>query len=469
MTSTQYWLRKNPLVEMGVRRRLRTRNMVTAGAITLVINAFIYLIVFLTSTERGYTDAENAAKLAFVPILVFQAFVLMFMGTGAVASGIAEEKEGGLLDYHRMTPMTPTSKIIGYLIGFPIREYFMFALTIPFMGFSVIVGGIALFEVLQLYLVFFTSVVLYHLAGMVAGMIAHRPRRAAAISRVIVVVLYLILPQLGKLGISFLGYLTVVPVFNGLLRGQVQTSGVSPEVAQAISEWRDVPIFWFRLSPTLFTLMVQGVLLVTFFVIVHRKWLRDGNQALSKVGAVVLYGAVQLLLLGSLWPYLSGGQASLELMARFQGLANGGDMTILLLVLHFAVSGGVALLLTMIFTPDTHQVVRGVRRAKKLGLPRVPLRWDERTGWWAPPVPITDETVPFGIEGTIPGGVESHHQCQNLNRKLRKSSRRPRTTVASVDVSAPRTRSASSRRRTHARGAASSVSSCVERAFTART
>ena len=75
---------------------------------------------------------ENGAREAFTILLILQGFYLMFLGTGRVASVTAEEKECGLLDYQRMTPMSPLSKIIGYAIGLPVREYFMFLITLLF-------------------------------------------------------------------------------------------------------------------------------------------------------------------------------------------------------------------------------------------------------------------------------------------------------------------------------------------------
>ena len=65
----------------------------------------------------------------------------MFLGTGRVASITAEERESGLLDYQRMTPMNPFSKIIGYIFGIPAREYYMFFFTLPFLAHAVLVGN----------------------------------------------------------------------------------------------------------------------------------------------------------------------------------------------------------------------------------------------------------------------------------------------------------------------------------------
>ena len=139
----------------------------------------------------------------------------MFLGTGRVASVTAEEKETGLLDYQRMTPMSPFSKIGGYLFGLPAREYFMFFLTIPFLIHCVVVGKLPWLNILHLYSVFFCSVLFYHLTAHVIGLVVPRPRAASWVSRIAVLGLYIFLPVLGQAGISFLSFLTILPTYFG--------------------------------------------------------------------------------------------------------------------------------------------------------------------------------------------------------------------------------------------------------------
>ena len=43
----------------------------------------------------------------------------------------AEEDEG-VMDYQRLVPMSPISKVIGYLLGLPVREWILFLVTLPF-------------------------------------------------------------------------------------------------------------------------------------------------------------------------------------------------------------------------------------------------------------------------------------------------------------------------------------------------
>ena len=119
----------NPLILRGIRERLRTKHLIASGLFSLILCSTIYLSLYLygSSDEKVY-DREtktyqlvegipaNGAREAFTKLLIFQGFLLMFLGTGRVASVTAEEKESGLLDYQRMTPMNPLFKINAGLV-----------------------------------------------------------------------------------------------------------------------------------------------------------------------------------------------------------------------------------------------------------------------------------------------------------------------------------------------------------------
>ncbi|MCA9524325.1 MAG: hypothetical protein KC609_25330 [Myxococcales bacterium] len=372
VASWRIW--SNPLVIKGMRQRLRRGTLISAGAVTLIITAFIFFFVYLALTQRGKFTAENAAKMAFLPIFILQCFIMMFLGTGGVATGITEERAEGLLDYHRLTPMSPTTKIVGYLFGLASREYYMFSLTLPFVAFSVVFGGINPLKVLQLYVVFFSSVILYHLAGLVAGMVAKKPRRASWTARIMVITLYLLLPMLGKLGFAFLSYFTVAPTFNGLIREETLIAGLtSVHDLNAIATSHLVPFFSISISPSLYTLLMEGVLIATFFAIVHRKWREESNHAISKSVSLMLFGTMQFLVVGSLWAFFSTGKgagfAQINLNASPQERV---ARMMLLFYVFFAISALTSLLLIYIVTPIRDTFLKGLRRARKLGLAGIP-------------------------------------------------------------------------------------------------
>ncbi len=395
----------NPIILRGIRERLRIKHLIAAGLFSLIVSATIYFTAYLNEANGGWSynpqtgqmeqsdpSPVKGARHAFPFLLCLQGFYLMFLGTGRVAAITAEEKESGLLDYQRMTPMNPFSKIWGYLLGLPAREYYMFALTLPFLLHCIIVGELTLENVLHLYFVFFSSVVLYHLTAHVIGLVVPKPRAASWVSRIVVLGLYVFLPAFGQAGISFLSFLTILPTYFGKMLPEL----ISLENSDydyyrwendLIDFWQDVPFFGAEISPSLFTLIMQGLILAALLVTAYRKWRNESLPAFSKTSGLIIFAVFQFLLLGSLWPFFSEGKASGLLGEEFSLSAaddKGGATTILLFVQSVFFGLSILGILTLINTccPDLHLHLKGVQRANRLGLSSIPMSADESRGTW---------------------------------------------------------------------------------------
>ncbi len=388
----------NPLIVKGVRERLRVKQMIAWGLFALIITCFAYLTVFLKGKEPewvfdqeteewvpGEPSPTNGARRAFPVLLGLQGFILLFLGTGRVASGTAEEREIGLLDYQRMTPMKPFMKIAGYLFGLPAREYFMFGITLPFLLHAVIVGEISPAKTLHLYTVFFSCVLLYHLTAHVTGLVVSRPRAAAWISRMVVLGLYVFLPGLGQAGFSFLSFLTLLPTYFGIMNTELkpvnQTEPSFDFWRETTDFWREVPFFDFAVSPSLFTILMQGLLLSALFATAHRKWRNENLPAFSKPFGILFFAVLQFLLVGCLWQLYGEGKASGLLGSFFSHNDREGGLTLVFVqTILFSLSLAAAVLIIHVTCPTRHQYVKGRRRAAKLNLTNVPLMADEKPG-----------------------------------------------------------------------------------------
>ena len=80
----------------------------------------------------------DAARTGIIPLLVFQGIILFILGTAQVAGGMTAERDEGVIDYQRLIPMSPLSKVLGYLFGLPVREYVMFLATLPFTAWCAV-------------------------------------------------------------------------------------------------------------------------------------------------------------------------------------------------------------------------------------------------------------------------------------------------------------------------------------------
>jgi hypothetical protein len=366
----------NPILVQCARTRLRGKHFFAWGSAIGLLTTAVFLGVFLTARLRAGASVAWAARATFIPLLVVQWFVLVFLGTGSVANGIAADKDTGTLDYHRLTPMSAASKALGYLFGLPIREYALFGLTVPFVLIAAIVGGMSFLGLAELYVVFFAGVVCYHLAGLVSGMLAKRARRANWIAQAIVVVCYFLLPQLARLGFHFFGFLTIMPTLRSLVVDQVGFGGgLVQELGKALGvHGPEAPFFGLSLPPSIYALLVQGLLSATLLIILLRKWRDPTTPALSKRGALLFYAAVTVLVVGSVWHVWERGAGALS---RLLGIGTEGTAQ-----LYFLLALGAAVFLLWLTTPRAPEMLRGWRRVRKRGLRRIPRLWDEASTLW---------------------------------------------------------------------------------------
>ena len=394
----------NPLIRKGIRENLRLKHLVAAGLFSLIVCSTLYLTAYLNGSEgrwvqdpvtkewgKGESSPVNGARNAFTFLLALQGFYLMFLGTGRVASITAEERESGLLDYQRMTPMNPLSKIAGYIFGIPAREYYMFFFTLPFLGHAILVGKLPLANIIQLYSVFFCSVILYHLTAHAVGLVVPKPRAASWVSRIVVLGLYVVLPGLGQAGISFLSFLTILPTYFGKILPILQREGIEQTSrmdykSNFVEFWQDVPFFDLTISPTTFTFLMQGLLILTLLVTGYRKWKNQSLPALSKASAFVIFFIFQFLLLGCLWTFFDKGEASGLIGQEFSANSFKGsednmiEGLILVISIFFSLSLLFILCLVNICCPNRHLYLKGIQRVAKFNLPRIPRTADESSG-----------------------------------------------------------------------------------------
>lgn len=365
---------RNPLFIKGMRQRMRWRPLATWVLVVLTVTAFIFMLSFMTPFSRLERPADEAAKLTIIPLLIVQGVLLMLLGTGAIASGIATERDSGVFVYQRLTPMSPARKILGYLFGLPAKEYFLFALTMPFMIFSIIVGRVSIPAMANIYLVLFSSIWLYHLAGMTAGMVSSKPRLASMLSQGLVITLYLVLPALSNVGFTLFEYLTVRPVVRAMLASEMAVFG--PAVYDWVNTARFVEFFTFELHVTVYSLLMQGCCIIAFLTAVYRRWLRQEAHIFGKWFAVGFCLVLQFLLLGSLWPQLTGGGFESRFMRQIAMEFGEAGSTMLSLYVWSILAVIAVTMLINLTTPTVHGYVRGLRRARKLGLSRLPLGHD---------------------------------------------------------------------------------------------
>jgi len=173
LSSWKPW--ENPIFRRYCQSRLRLRGLGVALLVTVLVAGFIVGLVSSIGV-RNHESPMDAARTGLIPLLVLQGIVLFILGTAQVAGGMTAERDEGVIDYQRLIPMSPLSKVLGYLFGLPVREYAMFFATLPFTGWSLWRGRVAWSVWLPLYAAVCSSALLYHFTGLVTGTVVRNRR-----------------------------------------------------------------------------------------------------------------------------------------------------------------------------------------------------------------------------------------------------------------------------------------------------
>ena len=222
------------------------------------------------------------------------------------------------------------------------------------------------------------------------GLLVPKPRAASWVSRIVVLGLYVVLPGLGQAGISFLSFLTILPTYFGKILPVLREEGYQRRnhfdyEARMADFWQDVPFFDFVISPTTFTFLMQGLLILILLITGYRKWRNQALPALSKSSALFIYSIFQFLLLGCLWTFFDKAEASgligQELSANeFSGSEEKLMGFILVVGILFSLSFLFILCLINICCPNRHLYLKGIQRIAKFNLARIPRIADESSG-----------------------------------------------------------------------------------------
>lgn len=354
----------NPIIWRNFKSRMRMHALFQC-LLVFVISAFMTLTIY-SGIDRIEGDPIQAARSGILPLGIVQWFILMLSATGRISSGIIHERITGTIEYTRLTPLSPMTKVVGYLFGLPIREYIAFAITMPFMAFLLIRGQIPLSVVLPVYLVFFSSALLYHLIGTVFGLVLKEWRMSIVFTIAIVVLINLVLPLFSYLGFPFLKYLTIRPVvvekiFPYLADNSPWRANV-PEVLFSTQ----VDFFNWKVSTTFFSLLLQGSLIFTLGLMVYRKWENAFSHSLSKIYAIFFFIGLQVFCIGTLWPNLVLNEYSVIRMGLLPGGLSIEEISFLIPLIYSFFSMLCVFWLLYVITPTRDEYRSGLLRARKL-------------------------------------------------------------------------------------------------------
>ncbi|MEM7013109.1 MAG: hypothetical protein AAF585_16680 [Verrucomicrobiota bacterium] len=363
----------------------------------LVLAAFAFVLPFtVVYYHISPDDIETAARVAIIPIFVLQAVLLMLKGTFSVAAGVTQEATEGVWDYQRLSPMTPLAKIVGYVLGLPIREYILVALLFPFVMFASVKGDIPAGMIFRVYVVFFSVSILYHMSGFLAGVVVKKKILAGVLTQILVLSLNLILPVIGNAGFAVFQYLTIYPVvFEQVLLLYPEIQNEWPEQMALFYDWE------FRPAP--FSIVAQQAIGLIFVVVVHRRMRNPANHLLGKHFSALTFCVLMAVLLGSVLPLIEDGMIFVtQAIQQYQwdtriidrvptedGLVASAAFGLISLI--------AAVGFALIITPTLDNYRKGLRRSQKLKRAFQPLGADSALGTWHMLVIIVGGAVAWSL------------------------------------------------------------------------
>jgi hypothetical protein len=314
------WL-DNPILIKHCRSRLRQMHLLPSIAVVMILALSIVLL--------GYQYDRLGGGGTFGSLMMLQAVILAIMGASQIGSSISKARESGILDFHRVTPMSPFSMALGFFFGAPIREYLMFAATLPFSIACVVMGRPSVVGFFQL---------------LVPLVIGSWTLHAMAL-------LNALAGKSGKSGARGMIGLTIFLIFGGgyLIWGFISATN-------AVDSSPTGTIFGIDL-PWLVILAIDLFPVIGFFLVAStRKLASERAHPLSKPQAIACLATGATLILGGTW----GIQT--EFFWTFA-------------VLYLLMMGSIVMISAV--TPGLDEFAKGIRKASKEGR-KYPSAWSDR-------------------------------------------------------------------------------------------
>jgi hypothetical protein len=321
MNRLALWL-DNPILVKHARSRLRRMQLLPSIAVVMVLALSVVLL--------GYQYDGLKGGSAFGGLMTLQLVILGIMGASQVSSSVGKARESGILDFHRASPMPPFQEALGFFFGAPIREYLMFAATLPFALVCVWMGRPKPLGFVQLMASLVMVAWALHSISLLNAL-AGKGGKAGNNRGVIALVMFLIF------GASW-----IMANFS-LLSISVDE--------RPLGHFFEIQLPWLVIL-ALDILPPIGFLLVAS----TRKLASERAHPLSKAQAVGFLATGAVLLLGGLWKVDT-------------------DFYWTLFVLYALIVGSVVL--TFAITPSLDEFSKGIRKAAKEGR-KYPSAWSDR-------------------------------------------------------------------------------------------
>ncbi len=291
------WLLDNPILVAHLRLVWRTGHLVPA----VVVFGLVYATILLSGVDRDEPAEiallENLRRWDVLWVLLVQGMSLALGSFSKISRDVQEDRQEGILDFHRISPVPPSHILAGYLVGAPVREWLLgvmgglAALTFVWRGEMSFRTWAAVQGLM------FSTALLAQVAGMFVGQTLRR--RGPVVLGAIGFVL-LMMPNSFASGTSLLNFVVPSTALMYLFEGDLPLRMSRFFMVLARPRFFGQPC-----NPLLLTWLVQAVLALLAGLAVWRRLRDPESPALSRGEAVGLFLFLSVaqfgLIVGARW------------------------------------------------------------------------------------------------------------------------------------------------------------------------
>jgi hypothetical protein len=318
------WL-DNPIFVKHMRSRLRVQALLSG---IVVVQALCLCIAW-----AGFQLNSFQSGGAFSTLFLLQIIIIMGVGGTQVAAAVGGSRASGILDFHRVSPLSRDELTLGFFFGAPIREYVLLATTLPYALLCVGFGVPSMPGLIQLMVALIAFAWLFHGMGLLSALLA-KPRAGS------------------RGGIGTLVFLLIIFGWAGL--------SVIRRPAAIVDGNAQLLFFGISLPWLAVALIYITAALFFIYVAARRRMGSERIHPLSKPQGLAAVLTISILSLGAIWK-----QQSYDVLQ--------------VAALYFLV--GASIFTIMMVTPTQAEYMKGLLRARKQGLSQLG-PWDDLSLNW---------------------------------------------------------------------------------------
>ena len=162
-------LTNNPISIKELRSRMRGPRAFAVLTIYLLLATGLVVLIYASYNVNSTPTASSSREVGqavFVTMILVQGFLVIFMAPAFTAGAISGEKERQTYDLLRTTLLSPSAFILGKLISALSYIFLLLVSAIPLLSLSLMLGGVAISEVIISQLMLGTAAILYAMLGL---------------------------------------------------------------------------------------------------------------------------------------------------------------------------------------------------------------------------------------------------------------------------------------------------------------